>query len=204
MHCSSKHFSHRPLSTWYIYVSRIHLSFTWFFSFWSSNMLYNITLIKNINIKDCFSYVYIWTPCTCLVPMNDSRWYQIFWKWSYIWLRATMWVLRIKPGSAGRAESTLKFWTISLVPVVLVLWWTLVFYFFSFKIILLILGIRWLYFICVCLCVFHFVIAFSKFFSVTLKNCQSRHHVLIQDLSEKGFHFLPSYIVIIDTDLFYM
>lgn len=147
--------------------------------------------------------MYIWAPCACLVPMNDSRWNQIFWKWSYTWLWATVWVLRIKPGSAVRTESTLKFWTTSPVPAVLVLCWTLVF--FSFKIIFLILENLWFYFIYVCLCVSHVVIAFSNFFSVTLnKNCQSRLHILIQDLSGKVFHFIPSYIVILETDLFYM
>ena len=76
-------------------------------------------LVMILNIFWRFVYVYghfvcrgLCAPYMCLVPMEDSRGCWIPWTWSYIWLWATMWVLRTEPGSSERAASTLKHWII--------------------------------------------------------------------------------------------
>lgn len=59
----------------------------------------------------------------CTVPTKSLTWCQIPWNLSYRWFWATMLVLRIEPGSSGRALSTLNCWAVSLA-----LWW---FYFLT-------------------------------------------------------------------------
>ena len=53
--------------------------------------------------------------CACLVPTEARRGHRLPWNWSYRWLWATVWVLRIEPIS-GRVASVLNCWAISPVP----------------------------------------------------------------------------------------
>lgn len=49
----------------------LHISFflkNWFFCIW------------------CFALMYICIPCTCLVPLETRRGYQVLWNWSFSWL----------------------------------------------------------------------------------------------------------------------
>ena len=49
----------------------------------------------------------------CAVPSEAREGIRFPWVWSYRELWAAMWVLRIKPGSSGRAASALNHWVIS-------------------------------------------------------------------------------------------
>jgi hypothetical protein len=46
-------------------------------------------------------------PCACLIAWEVRRGQQIFGDWSYRWLWATMWALRIEPRMSARAGSVL-------------------------------------------------------------------------------------------------
>jgi hypothetical protein len=58
------------------------------------------------------SNLHVSAPFACLGILEARRGHQI-WNWSYIWLQAAVWVLRIKAKSFGRATNALNHWAIS-------------------------------------------------------------------------------------------
>ena len=61
------------------------------------------TLCKKVFYYFTYMNVLLVYICVYLVPEKPRRGHQILWNWSNRWLRATMWLLRIEPGSSGRA-----------------------------------------------------------------------------------------------------
>lgn len=59
------------------------------------------------NVCDCFAYLYVCVH-VCLVSTEATR-YQTPWNWSL----SCHWVLRLKPGSSGRATSSLSHYALS-------------------------------------------------------------------------------------------
>lgn len=60
------------------------------------------------SVYGCFSYMYVCSPCECLLPSEVKRGHQILWDWSYWQLEVTTWVLETELMSSARAASDLK------------------------------------------------------------------------------------------------
>lgn len=72
------------------------------------------SLITLFYVYRHFIGMYMYVPCTCLVPMETKGGHQMPWNWSYRWLWATSSVLGIKPESFGKPASPFNCWAASL------------------------------------------------------------------------------------------
>lgn len=58
------------------------------------------------------SCMHVCTPCSCLMPRETERRFQILWKWSYRLVDAILWVPSIEPGTLVRAARVLDHLTL--------------------------------------------------------------------------------------------
>lgn len=56
--------------------------------------------------------MHVCTPCSCLMPRETERRFQILWKWSYRLVDAILWVPSIEPGTLERAARVLDHLTL--------------------------------------------------------------------------------------------
>lgn len=102
-----------PSLAWHYKVE--YISHGWLEWFYQTNICLKITnsrqVSKTVNAPLYFficAYLYVCVSCIWLVCKEVRKGLLFPWKWSYGWLRATMWVLRIKPRSSVRTTRPVK------------------------------------------------------------------------------------------------
>lgn len=74
------------------------------------------SLITLFYVYRHFIGMYMYVPCTCLVPMETKGGHQMPWNWSYRCLWTIMWILRIEPESSAREKGALRRWALPTLP----------------------------------------------------------------------------------------
>lgn len=90
---------------WWFKGSENALIFIWFKKCILLNYLFIVYM--------CFVCMYVCAPSMCVVHKEARRGHGIPWDWSCRCLWATLWILGIKPGCSGKANSVLDCWAIS-------------------------------------------------------------------------------------------